>query len=150
MKNNKLCIYLLCLISLLLFYSPLTLGEDLSIISDTLSADAKEFTTPPEINREDLPKSLSLITNFEFVLSLMVLFFGGFTLVVEYRLLSKSEKVNPDDAFKIIVITLIVVGSLFLITAGYTNNQIAPAMGLFGTIAGYLIGKTSVKQNPKE
>jgi len=28
-----------------------------------------------------------------------------------------------------------------LITAGYSNDQIAPAVGLLGTIAGYLLGR---------
>jgi hypothetical protein len=30
---------------------------------------------------------------------------------------------------------------MVLICAGYSNDQIAPAMGLFGTLAGYLLGR---------
>jgi len=36
---------------------------------------------------------------------------------------------------------MIIVGSLILISSGYSSNQIGPAMGLFGTVAGYLIGR---------
>ena len=43
--------------------------------------------------------------------------------------------------FAALAVTLIVVSSLFIITAGYSSEQIAPAMGLFGTIAGYLLGR---------
>jgi hypothetical protein len=32
---------------------------------------------------------------------------------------------------------------MFLITAGYTSDQIAPMIGLLGTIAGYLLGKST-------
>ena len=46
-----------------------------------------------------------------------------------------------------ILITLIITATLFLITAGYDNNQIAPAIGLFGTVAGYLLGKSVNKNN---
>jgi hypothetical protein len=38
-------------------------------------------------------------------------------------------------------ITLIIIGTMVLICAGYSNDQIAPAMGLFGTVAGYLLGR---------
>jgi hypothetical protein len=38
---------------------------------------------------------------------------------------------------------LIISSSIFLIVAGYTSQQIAPAMGLLGTLAGYLLGKES-------
>ena len=40
------------------------------------------------------------------------------------------------------VITVI-TGSLVLITAGYSNEQIAPAFGLFGTVIGYMLGRMS-------
>jgi len=35
----------------------------------------------------------------------------------------------------------VITGSLLLITAGYTNEQVAPAFGLFGTIIGYMLGR---------
>lgn len=35
-----------------------------------------------------------------------------------------------------------VIAGLFLITAGDSESQSAPMIGLLGTIAGYLLGKT--------
>jgi len=37
---------------------------------------------------------------------------------------------------------LIITGALFLVVAGYTDKQMAPVMGLLGTLAGYLLGKS--------
>jgi len=59
-------------------------------------------------------------------------------------------KTSQEDILKTLIITIIVIGSLFLITAGYSNDQIAPAMGLFGSIAGYLVGRVSKQENNEE
>ena len=80
------------------------------------------------------------ISSWEFYLSLVVLGFGALVLVLEVILIWK-RKISEDNTVKFIVVTLIITSMLFLITAGYDNNQIAPAMGLLGTIAGYLLGK---------
>jgi hypothetical protein len=54
--------------------------------------------------------------------------------------LIRTDKIREENAFKFIVVTLVVIGTLFLIAAGFNNNQIAPAIGLLGTICGYLLG----------
>ena len=51
------------------------------------------------------------------------------------------NKSSSNLEWKRILITLIIISTLFLITAGYSNDQIAPAIGLLGTIAGYLLGR---------
>ncbi len=95
---------------------------------------------PPsnEINNTVLP-----LTGREFWLSIIVLFFGVIIIIVEIVLI-QNKRILIEDALKIIVITLIIISTLFLITAGYSNNQIAPAMGLLGTISGYLLGKSNI------
>ncbi|MEL6393833.1 MAG: hypothetical protein AAFR97_13885, partial [Bacteroidota bacterium] len=45
------------------------------------------------------------------------------------------------DALKLPVVVVIVISGVFLVTAGYGNDQIAPIVGLMGTIAGYLMGR---------
>ena len=47
-------------------------------------------------------------------------------------------------------ITLIIVGTMFLITAGFDSEQTSPAMALFGTIAGYLLGRIDLAHKPEE
>lgn len=83
---------------------------------------------------------LKPLSSWEFALSLIVLGFGALVLVLEVFLVFKN-RISEGDVVKFIVVTLIITATLFLITAGYNNNQIAPAMGLLGTIAGYLLGR---------
>ena len=87
------------------------------------------------------------LTDLEFTLSISVLLFGVLVFFLEAYLI-KIKKIDHEHVMKIVLITLIVIGTLFLITAGYNNNQIAPATGLLGTIAGYLLGKTTAPERP--
>jgi len=59
--------------------------------------------------------------------------------------LVKLTKFQPEQTIKLLAVTLIVISTLFIITAGFDSEQIAPAMGLFGTIAGYMLGRNSGK-----
>ena len=95
------------------------------------------LNTPPSEKQDDDDTPM---TRLEYSLSMFVLLFG-FVIVTLEMILVRLNKLESDDAIKFILITLIVTSTLFLITAGYSNNQIAPAMGLLGTIAGYLLGK---------
>lgn len=79
-------------------------------------------------------------TTIEVWLSLLVILFAGFTLMLVFRLL-RNNSPTPDAVLRVIVVTVIVFGALFCITAGFEPEQIAPATGLFGTIAGYLLGR---------
>ena len=81
------------------------------------------------------------LTSREFVLSLLVLVFGCVVLGLEHRVLTKLNEVNVQELARIYIVTLVVVGTLFLICSGYSSDQISPALGLFGTITGYLLGR---------
>lgn len=85
-------------------------------------------------------KIITPLSRFEFTLSVTVLVFGLIIILLEIFLI-KSKKISSEDTIKFIIITLIITSTLFLITAGYSNDQIAPAVGLLGTIAGYLLGR---------
>lgn len=74
-------------------------------------------------------------------LSFGVLFFGMVVVLAQAFLISKREE-PLSESLKYLGVTLIIVGSLFLVTAGYGNSQIAPIIGLLGTVAGYLLGRT--------
>jgi hypothetical protein len=73
-------------------------------------------------------------------LALTVIAFGVIVIILS-ALVLRSRDAAPELILRSFTITMIVSGTLFLICAGYTNDQIAPAVGLFGTIAGYLLGK---------
>jgi hypothetical protein len=55
---------------------------------------------------------------------------------------------SSSSVLRIFGTILIISSSIFLIVAGYTSQQIAPAMGLLGTLAGYLLGKESANIDP--
>jgi hypothetical protein len=53
---------------------------------------------------------------------------------------SKHISYRPDDVLRLIITTIIIGGTLFFLAAGFSSQQIAPAVGLFGTVVGYLLG----------
>lgn len=88
----------------------------------------------------------------QFLLCCLLMAFSSMLFIIYYKLFSQG-KLNAYQITRLNLITLIIVGSIFLITAGYDNTQILSAMGLFGTIAGYLLGKSPTVQqnhNPNE
>lgn len=78
----------------------------------------------------------------EFWTTALILLFGLIIVAVEYLLLRNRQHDKVEEFSKFFVITVIIIGTLVLIGSGLDNNQIAPAVGLFGTIAGYLLGRT--------
>ncbi len=89
------------------------------------------------------------MSSFEFQLSIIVLSFGLLVVLIEVFLI-RTRRISSEDSIKFITITLIITSTLFLITAGYSNDQIAPAVGLLGTIAGYLLGKINTTKNEEK
>jgi hypothetical protein len=96
----------------------------------------------PPFDAEAIPTK----TGVELGLSIAVLVFGGvITLALLFFLARHTENSSLDqliDLIKYPVVLVIIIGGLFLVTAGYGNEQIAPIIGLMGTIAGYLMGKS--------
>ncbi len=90
----------------------------------------------PPVNTDLVPTKSSQ----EVWLSLGVLAFGIIVVLAQAFLISKRQEAL-DNSLKYLSISLIIVGSLFLVTAGYGNSQIAPIIGLLGTVAGYLLGR---------
>lgn len=115
--------------SIILLISIPILGQDTLGINNPLPE--------PETSTSAIVTPLSRL---EFVLSISVLIFGLLIILLEIFLI-KTRQISSEDSIKFIVITLIITSTLFLITAGYSNDQIAPAVGLLGTIAGYLLGR---------
>jgi hypothetical protein len=85
------------------------------------------------------------ISMIEIYLSLGILTFGLIILGLQIIVMLKFGKGWESNSIRISGITLIIIAGLFLITAGYSQDQIAPMVGLLGTIAGYLLGKTETK-----
>lgn len=77
-----------------------------------------------------------------------VLGFCCFALVMASVLLWRSAANAPQILRVFGIITILGFSALLLVT-GYSNEQLTPIVGLFGAIAGYLLGK-DIKQNQDE
>jgi hypothetical protein len=95
----------------------------------------------PAMLADDVARDHSFTTDREERLSFSILLFGFFVLIVQYLLLRRPPRQSAHDILQLLSINLIVTGTLFLISAGFSAQQIAPGLGLFGTIAGYVLGR---------
>lgn len=52
------------------------------------------------------------------------------------------RKTLSESAFyRLFILSMVIAASLFLIVAGFGQEQITPVIGLLGTITGYILGK---------
>ncbi|HZU24698.1 MAG TPA: hypothetical protein VFA04_04200 [Bryobacteraceae bacterium] len=100
---------------------------------------------PPDAASNAPPVSARFLASAEGELALVVIGLGV-VVIIGLSIVLKTRNGSPDDAIRGYAITLIIVGTMVLICAGYSNDQIAPAMGLFGTLAGYLLGRKGGQQ----
>ncbi|MFT3898549.1 MAG: hypothetical protein QM719_12820 [Thermomonas sp.] len=112
------------------------------VVADPPAAgiQANEPKQPAKL-ADDVARDHSFTTDREERLSFSILLFGFFVLVVQYLLLRRPPRQSAHDILQLLSINLIVTGTLFLISAGFSAQQIAPGLGLFGTIAGYVLGR---------
>ncbi len=80
-------------------------------------------------------------TTIEIAFGVAVLAFGCVMVLLEVLFLKGRPSWDPAWSLKILGLTLVLTSGLFLIVAGFSQTQIAPMMGLLGTVAGYLLGK---------
>ncbi len=92
-------------------------------------------------NGGNLTQFLSARTPFEFWLTCLI---GLLGLAIIGSLIVASRNVtNPrfEDIARPVIVITVIISTLILVTVGYSNEQIAPAFGLFGTIVGYMLGR---------
>lgn len=113
-------------------------------------AQQEEFQSPTKSSKDYvaiIPKEIAKPgaqgrSIVEIYLSLGVLLFGLIILCIEVGVLWRQRQGWGVNSTCIVGLTLVVVCGVFLITAGYSESQIAPTIGLLGTIVGYLLGKS--------
>lgn|SRR5690348_9357591 len=57
-----------------------------------------------------------------------------------------KKSTNGQDVLRLYGVVIIVGLSALLLVVGFSNSQLTPIVGLFGAIAGYLLGKESPKE----
>jgi hypothetical protein len=83
-----------------------------------------------------------VLSSLEFWLSVTTIAFTILIVAAEFYMIAKAKHISyrPDDVLRLIITTIIIGGTLFFLAAGFSSQQIAPAVGLFGTVVGYLLG----------
>jgi len=116
------------------------LDGQLASINAQLAKAETASPTPPAPS--SLPQWWSVTDAM--TISAAVLVFGLVTMAFASSLLKRNR--DPDALLRVLGTIMILISILFLIVAGYSSTQIAPAMGLLGTVAGYLLGKADRKK----
>jgi hypothetical protein len=75
-------------------------------------------------------------------LALAVLGFSCLALLVSAALLWRAQA-SPSQVLRTTGVTCILGFSALLLVVGFDNQQLTPIVGLFGAIAGYLLGRES-------
>ncbi len=99
-----------------------------------------EPQTIPPAAAAKMSQAGDLFTTGEFRLTAVIFLFGLIAMGVFYMLL-RHERATPYT-MRIFVIIILIFGTLLIVSSAYSTDQIAPIVGFFGTIAGYLLGKT--------
>ena len=92
-------------------------------------------------------------TPYEFWLTCVILAAGLIFAYLAISFLRQIHREELEHATRAMTILFVIIATMVLITAGYNNEQIAPAFGLFGTIVGYILGrgeKGAEKPNARE
>lgn len=147
-----LTLLLIGLIATLTLYAQDTLPSNPPPAS--VPAPAQTTTAATPVSPDDIPVNSPAFnanatptrTLTEVYLSIGILVFGAIITVALLYLLASRTKSAPSsefiDAIRYPIVIVIIIGSIFLVTAGYNTNQMAPILGLMGTIAGYLMGRS--------
>ena len=78
----------------------------------------------------------------QLILSFGALIFGLVIMGFQVLVILKNKGAFDTNSVWLMGITIAITSGLFLIAAGCSQEQIAPMMGLLGTIVGYLLGQT--------
>lgn len=86
------------------------------------------------------PAGERAVSTGEVWLSAIVLTFALLVIVgcIAMRL---RQVIGGDTTFKLVGLVFVIGAALFLITAGYSLEQVTPVMGLLGTALGFVFGK---------
>ena len=121
----------------------------LHCVQSAVPALAQQVPAPPA-NPLPSPGSAGNLTEFifkkspyEFWLTCLIIAFGLIVLALYIYAVRDIKNRRPEDVSRALIVITVITGSLILITAGYSNEQIAPAFGLFGTVIGYMLGRMS-------
>lgn len=86
----------------------------------------------------------------EFYLVLVFCLLGFSVLAMQFVLfLRSSERISANDIMRAFSTTLILISVVALVGVGYSEKQVQPALGVIGTLLGYLMGRGTLAGNSR-
>jgi hypothetical protein len=123
----------------------------IAMAEDVPAPPIKTNPAPQQIAGQSLTDFFSAKTPYEFWLTCIILVAGLLFSALAVFFLRRVQPQLLDSAMRAMTILFVIIATMVLITAGYNNEQIAPAFGLFGTIVGYILGRgDKASQKPPE
>lgn len=80
-----------------------------------------------------------------YLFPVLLIIFGALVVLLQYKYLV-SAKPNPDLSLPTFSLTLIITGTLALVSLNSNTQVLGTVVGLFGTIAGYVLGRSVSKK----
>jgi glycerol uptake facilitator-like aquaporin len=112
------------------------------LIALASASNAQQRPPPQPLPNPSIGGNLfSVRTQYEFWLTCLIAFVGLTVIATIIWSVSRNAHARPEDTTRPVIVVTVIMGTLILVTAGYSNEQIAPAFGLFGTIIGYILGR---------
>lgn len=102
----------------------------------------------PVAGAGNLPGALVSKTAYELWMTCLIVAFGLIVICLYIYAVRHIRDKRPEDVSRAMIVVTVITGALLLIIGGYSNEQIAPAFGLFGTIIGYMLGRMSQPHPP--
>jgi hypothetical protein len=91
--------------------------------------------TPPSISAAELSARFATQQTWLAII-IAAIIIGAFCLMYAFNRAA-------NDFSRHYIVIVVVVSSIFLLVMGYSEQQVAPAFGLLGTILGYMFGRAS-------
>ena len=140
---ERIVLLLLCVLCLV------TIGASLKAQAEQEKRDHQIVISPVPISTDNQKAELNIVSKQlslqEYNISLYVLIFGATLLLFELGLI--LFKHTHPNVIKFIIVTIVLITSPYLITAGYSLRELSPVLGVLGTVAGYILGKSQVSIN---
>jgi hypothetical protein len=131
-----------------LIFSPVCFAQTPS--TPAPSATGESSQVPPVVRVGELTKNGTYDPTdipWKQVIQLGFVAIIGFTsLIIQFLMLSKAGA-TPGEIIKGGVLVLIITLSVSSLIFGFDDKQIAPIVGLFGTIIGFLLGKADSRSD---
>ncbi len=121
--------------------APTTAAAGAEAAARPLPAEAEALTRELRSMMDDSTRTpAGVLSTTEIALSIGVLAFTAIIIGIS-AWIRVRQAISGDATFKLLGLGLVVGASLFLITAGYSKDQVTPVVGLLGTALGFIFGK---------